>query len=220
MTLITLLLLASSAILIAFEKTGSIGALQLRQFYSNIYVNLKEYIIDRLMSLTLSLPDGATVFLFDAYDAELLFNEIVISMISFAVILSFAIVGLSFKIYQSFLLQASREEPRLLSWRFGVSSLICYFYIIVAVLSLIAENDGSVFANTLITLNTVFSVVFAYLGVRFVYHLMVSSGKSTFFAIAVIVIAFILFSSYIVSILSYLGVTVMIIENKALSVSK
>ena len=98
--------------------------------------------------------------------------------------------------------------------------MICYFYIIVAILSLIAENDGSVFANTLITLNTVLSAVFAYLGVRFAFHLMVSSGKSAFFGVAVIVIAFILFSSYIVSILSYLGVTVMIIENKALSVSK
>jgi uncharacterized protein YybS (DUF2232 family) len=107
------------------------------------------------------------------------------------------------------------EETALSKWRFGASNLTCYFYIIVAVLSLIAENDGSIFIYTLISLNTILSVIFAYLGFRFIYNLLLSKGRSSLFAIALLVLAFIMFSSSALTILSYIGVTVTIIFNRA-----
>ena len=153
--------------------------------------------------------------MFDLYDAEVLFGELLISLISFSIIFSFALVGFTFKIFQSFVSQNASHEPQLAKWRFGASNVFCYFYIAVAILALISYNDGSIFAKTLITLNTVLSTVFAYLGIRFAFHLMITGGRSSFFAISVIIIAFILFSSYIISILSYVGVVVTIIDNKA-----
>ena len=220
MTAITILMIILSAILLAFEKTGNIGLLPLRQFYSNIYFNIKEIVLNRLTSVVTLLPNGSKVFVFDIYDAERLFEEMFISIIPISVIFAFALVGLSFKLFKRCLVLNSEEEKSLSDWRFGISNVIVYFYIAVALLSLIAQNDGSIFAQTLITVNTIFSAVFAYVGIRFIFHMITSGGKSTFFAFAVIVFAFILFSSYIITVLSYLGIIISLIENRSSVVSK
>ncbi len=220
MMIVALLLLFCSAILIAFEKTGTVGVFSIRQFYSNIYLNTKEYIIDYLTSLTTVNVDGVPIFVFDLYDAECIFNELLLSLVPMSIIISFGLVGFSFKLFESALRKNAIEETALSEWRFGASNLTCYFYIVVAVLSLIAENDGSIFIYTLITLNTVFSVIFAYLGFRFVYNLLLSKGRSSLFAITLLVLAFIMFSSAALTILSFLGVTVALIFNRSSQASK
>lgn len=218
--IVTVVMILLSAILLAFEKTGSIGLLPLKQFYSNIFYNLKAKTISDLTSLTTQALDGSLVFVCNPFKAEKLFNELMISMLPFLFIIAFLLTGIAFKIYSGFAINYSREGSGIADWRFGASNVVCYFYIILALIALVAPNDGSIFAYTIITLNSIFSVVFAYLGCRFVYNLFTSGGRSRLFAIIVIVLAFIMFSSYAVAVLSYVGTATAIYNNKSIKASK
>ena len=70
--------------------------------------------------------------LFDLFDAECIFNELLLSLVPLAIIISFAIVGFSFKIFEGDLSKNSKDVPELSKWRFGASGVVCYFYIILA----------------------------------------------------------------------------------------
>ena len=68
-----------SALLLAFEMTGNFSSLALRQFYSNIYLNLKNIVIKNLLSLTSVTDEGLTVFSYNEYNANSMFNELILS---------------------------------------------------------------------------------------------------------------------------------------------
>ena len=219
MTIITIALLVCSAILIAFEKTGNIGYLPLKQFYSNFYINVKELFISDLTSRYHINSNGNPVFLFNSYKAMSIFNDILISSIGIAVILSFAIVGFTLKIYQRFVTKCIKEHSTFSEWRFGASTIVCLFYIIVIVVNFFISNDGSVFAITFMTLNLIFEFIFFYLGCRSIYNFFASKGRKIF-AIIMLVVACVIFTPHIFSVLSYFGVVVTIINNRKSVVSE
>ena len=220
MTAITLVFFILSAIFIAFELTGDFSALALRQFYSNLYLNFEKLVINTLTSLVKSTEEGNTVFVFSDYQASITFKEIMILVIPLSILIAFALVGLTFKIFIAFTVKHSNEECEIGAWFFGASNIVSYFYVAIVLLGFISPADGSIFAHSLSTLIMIFSVVFAYIAVRFIYNYLLSRGRSRFFSALIIIVGFAILSMDIISILSYIGVFLNIITNRALSKSK
>lgn len=212
-TLILTVMLVVSAIFLAFETVGSFGLTAVKHFFSNLFTAYKSYFVDALTSITVLNRDGVSFFAYNPSQAELFFHEIVLLLIPIVILFAFLLSGITFKVFASVIRKNSGEESGINSWNFLTSNFVAYFYIIVAIISMLASGSG-VFGLTLVSLNTVFSAVFAYIGVSFVYSLIVMRGKSSFFAIILIIVVCLVFSSFAIQLLSFLGVYFNIVTNK------
>lgn len=218
-SLTTVLLFVCSLILFAFNSMGKTELSAIKEFYIGLYNESKTVFIDFIVSVGDSLESGHSLA-YNVYEAELVFNQLMFAIIPMTMVFAFAIAGISLKILSCEIRKYSGVESGIDLWSFRTPNLVAWFYVAISVMCLFATPDGSVFAGTITVLNTLFSVVFAYLGVSFVYSLMRYTGKGTVFSTAVLVIAFLLLSSFAVQILSYIGVFINVITNKALRKSK
>ena len=212
-TFALILMLVISAIFLAFETLGSFGLTPLQQFFSNLFSSYKSFFVDSLTSLTVLNDEGISFFAYNPGEAELFFHELVILLIPIIILFAFLLSGITFKIFKSIVKRNSGEECGIDSWNFMTSNLVAYFYLIIAVLAMFVSGSG-VFGLSLVSLNTVLSAVFAYIGVSFVYSLIVLRGKSPFFAVTLIIIACLIFSSFAIQLLSFVGVYFNIVTNK------
>ena len=203
-----------SAILVSFEYTGDVGIISIKQFYSNLYRNFRESFITKVTSLTRKTESGELMFAYNVYEAEAMLSELVILMIPTFAIASFAIAGFSFKCFLRIVNGLSGEDSEINEWSFKTSSLVAYFYILLAILNLFVSSERVLITFSLMSLSTIFSAVFAYVGVKYTYYFFLSRGRSPLFSTVVIVIVFALLSSSAVSIFSYIGAVINIIVNK------
>ncbi len=220
MTVATLVIIILTTFFLAFEVNGDIGFLSIKQFYSGVYRNLKEEVMERILALKTTSEEGIVSYAYNFYEAERLFEELAMSVIPLAILSAFLIVGISLKLFATVIAKYSGADCGIYFWSFGTSNLVAYFYVITYVIGMIAESDGSLFAFTVMSLTTVFSVVYAYIGVRFVFYFILSRGKSAWLAILIIALGFVIMSLVALQILSFIGVTVNIIANKAQSKAK
>ncbi len=212
-TLSLAVMLVISAIFIAFETLGAFGITPLEQFFSNLFLSYKSFFVDALTSITVANKEGISFFAYNPAEAELFFHEIVILLVPLVILFAFLLSGITFKIFQSVVRRISGEECEINSWNFKTSNLVAYFYVAVAILTIFASGSG-IFEISIVSLNTVFSAVFAYIGISFIYSLIILRGKSSFFAIALIVVTCLVFSSFAIQLLSFIGVYFNIFSNK------
>lgn len=213
-------LIAASAIFLAFKATGRVEAAAVTEFYGTIYNTFKDEFIEMLTSLTTENAEGITVFAYNVHNAEALFRELVILLVPIFILFAFLLSGLSLKFFSLTVRKISGDECDISAWHFGASNFIAYFYIAVFVISMLAAGDSSVFSLVLISLNTVLSCVFAYLGFTFVYGVLRSHGKSPFFSATTVIIVCIIFASFALQLLSFVGVYFNVVTNKLLKGKK
>ena len=206
-----------SAIFIAFKEAGRVDVSAITEFYGALYNTLKEQFVAMLMSLTTENAEGLTVFAYNVHDAEALFRELVIFAVPMLILCAFLLAGISLKFFSRTVKKISGEESGIMSWRFTISNFIAYFYIAVAIMSMLASGDSSVFSIAVVSVNTVLSCVFAYIGVTFVYGIIRSRGKSAFFSASLIILVCIILSSFALQLLSFLGVYFSIVTNRLLN---
>lgn len=185
-------------------------------FYFDGYHKYKEFFLDTLTSLVYEDADGVQSFAYNLYEAKMLFRELIIYLIPITILISFTISGLTLKIFCRSVAKNSRDDSEIYAWNFGTSNIVSYFFIALSAVALMASFDGSTFAYVIFTLNTLFTAVFSYIGLKSLYYIIISRGKSRFFAIVLIIIIFALLSSLTFQLLSYFGVIINIITNKAL----
>ena len=219
-TLTLTVLFFVSAIFLAFDYVGAIGLTSIKQFFSNLFITSKTQCVELLTSLTTADEEGIKYFVCTPHEAEALFHEFVILLIPITILAAFLLSGLTFKIFSATVRRCSGNDSIINLWNFRVSNFIAYFYIAVAILSIFAATDKSAFSYVLITLNTVLSAVFAYIGVTVVYAILRTKGMSAFLATSAIVIVCILFSSFSTQLISFVGVYFNIVANKILTVKK
>ena len=215
MTLLVALLILLSAILLPFELSGSVGVISIKQFYSNLYGNYRTFFVEQITSLTKTTSDGMNFFAFNTYEAEKMFSELVIYLIPLLAVFAFLLSGISLKIFSRTVMRYSGEESGIAKWDFKTSNTVAYFFIAVSILTLLNDFNGSVFDFTLTSLNTIFSAVFAYIGIKNVFRFFTSRGRSVIFTVIIMLVISALLASNIVSVLSYLGVFVNILMNKS-----
>ena len=214
---LSLLIIASfvlSAIFLGIRFKSSVGASGIVEYYSYITEMYKHEFIDFLTSIVVNNEDGIPFFAFNPIEAEAMFNELIILLIPTAVLISILLCGISLKIFSSIIKKYSGEDCGIGEWRFKTTNFVAYFYIILAVVSFFLSNDGSIFTYVLISLNMIFAPIYAYLGVTVVHALIVSHGKSSAFSIMIIVISCIVFYSFAITLLSFIGVYFTIAANR------
>ena len=158
--------------------------------------------------------NGLQIFVYNLYEAKMLFHELVIYLIPLAFLLSFVLSGITLKIFSRAVEKNTEEDCVIRFWNFGASNFVSYFFIVLSVFCLIASSEGSAFSYVLFTLNTVFTAVFSYIGIKSLYYIIIGRGKSKIFAIILMIIAFALVSTFAFQLLAYFGVIINIVTNK------
>ncbi len=185
-------------------------------FYTELYNMYKAEFIELLTSLTLTSEQGTPLFAYNRIEAELLFNELVILLAPALVLLAVFLCALSLRIFSSLIVRYSGDECGIYEWRFNPSNLVAYFYLAVAILTIFAGSGTGIFAHTVTSLNIIFAPVFAYIGASVIHALIVSRGKSSFFALSVIVIACVILYTFSITLLSFIGVYFTVVANKVI----
>ena len=205
-TLCVALLILASAVLLSFELTKSAELLSVKQFYMNLYNSYRAFFVDTVSSLTQTTNDGKVFFLFNTYEVEEMFRMLVMSIVPLFFISSFAVSGLTLKCFCRNVRNLPAEEYEVDDWRLKVPSIVSYFFIATVILSLMMGASDGIFGYTLMTVHSIFTALFLYMGFRYFYGFFLSRGRSAFFATVICIVVFVLLSSYSVSIFSYLGV--------------
>lgn len=209
-----LLCLIVSALLLMLELSSNAGYSSVSSFYSDIYNEYRALFLDTVTALVHEDADGIQSFVYNLYEAKVLFRELIIYLIPVALLLSFLLSGLTLKAFCRTVEKNVSEDSEIYSWNFGTSNIVSYFFIALSVFALMANSDGSTFSYVIFTLNTIFTAVFAYIGVKSLYYIIISKGKSKAFAIVLMIIVFALLSSFAFQLLSYFGVIINIVTNR------
>ncbi len=203
--LLLLVLMFLSAILFAMDYIGSFSVFGAFDYYAKLLNDGKTYFVDFLLTLK---EEGKASFAFTEAEAILMFNELVIGIIPTSTILAFILTGATLKIFTRNIFKYGKEEPGLFSWSFNTSNTVAYFYVIIFILSLVVPVDAGAFYHLVTILYSVFSLVYTYIGVKFLYALFLSKGKRPILAILIIAAIFVVFSSFVIGAISLLGVYV------------
>ena len=206
-----------SAILLLYELSLSAGYTSFVSFFSERYQEYKELFLETVTSFVYEGDNGSLSFAFNLYEAEMLFRELIIYVVPITFLLSFLLSGITLKLFVRAVERNSDEKCEINAWNFAVSNMVSYFYIVLAFIALVAVSDGSTFSFVIFTLNTIFVAVFAYIGIKSLYYIIISKGRGKVFAFILIVLAILLLSSLAFQLLSYFGVIINILTNKVIS---
>lgn len=184
-------------------------------YYEEFIETQKTTFVDTFSKLHVVNENGESTYLFTEADAEGMFLSAMRLTISFFVISSFLLCGITCKIFSKMVAYAERDETYVRSWRLLPPSLYVYFYIALFVLSFFAGTGESVFNVTVLNLYYIFMVFFAYIGIRHLF-LVVSRARRKGPVILIIIGLVLFFSVSAIQILSFLGAYATIVSNRVL----
>ena len=185
----------------------------MRNFYEIVSVIIFDLLCG--ISIVFGNEDAALLsyFIFNASDAESLFNSLISALIPTLFVISFFISGVALKTFTSCLRKISDKDSRIFTWEFSTNSFLAYFYIILAIVNLFTGSSDSTFAFVVSSLSMILMFVYAYLGMKFINSFLREKiGKTP--SLIVIGIALLVFSSFALTLLSYIGVYYTITINK------
>ena len=214
--IIASLFILLNALSFAISYTGVFSFDAVKHFYSELYSSIKLAFTDSFKNLVASLPEGTESGMIDAGQVGNLLDSMLPLLISFIVIFSFVIAGFTLKIFSLIILRLDSERGNILGWRFCVSNVYAYFYLVLSILQIFLGGAGNLFAVSVANLFNIFCVVFAYIGFNFVLALL-SMKRSVAFSFILLIIGLLLFSTFMVDILAIVGAFVTITGNKVFS---
>ena len=185
-----------------------------KSYAEGLYGNYSSMILEGLEEMKATLPEQSLAGLPNEEVVLLLLDGVINALPSMTVILAFLLCGVSLKVFSGVASRIDGAPQRVLEWRFTTNNIFAWFYVAVALLSVIA-GASDVLAIAIININNVFMAVYAYIGFCFVKAMMTmrrSSGFATLMLIAIIL----LMSSFALTVLSYVGVYFTIARNKAI----
>ena len=190
---------------------GSFALSDVKNYYVEMFFELKEGFIELLSGFTITADDGTARNAMSVEEATLYFNTFSNSFIALIAIFAFLISGLTLKLYTSLVLRYSKHGILKKFAHFIPSNFCAYVFIISSVLGALS-SESSKFGIVLLNANAILTVVFAYMGLR--YLLMVSKhSQRRSMMYFLFVVAFLTFPSIAPTIVSYLGVWVVIGTN-------
>lgn len=211
------LMLALSLVFLAFEQTGVYTIASVYEYYSGVYASLEKAVVDQLVAFTVTTSGGAVESVFTPESAKALFEEIMSSLVSCGILVSFLIAGVTLKIFTAVVSRCAEDRSFVVSWRFVASNTVAYFYVALVFISFFAGGGTDTFSLTVANLQTVFMFVFAYSGFGHLFRAL-SAKRSPFFAFVLLVIGILLLSSLALTLLSIYGVISTITYNKSKNV--
>lgn len=202
MTLICAGFTVLSCILLGMIAQGEYTLEAAETFYTEFFEELREVIITAFDQVT-EIYNQAGIELVDNA-GEVVFDVMMKMMISTLLIGAFALVGLSMKFFKLGLFICLDDKNPLEEWRFNVSSILAYGYLFSAIISIFTSNADNLFAVTVMNLESILFVVFAYVGFNAVVSLLMKKMKRVF-ATLIVIGAIITFSTFAVQLLAVFG---------------
>ena len=193
-----------SFVTLAFDSSGSLSFGALKTYYAGVYGSFKKIFISLMTAISTADDEGVMYFLFNRESAEEVFHSILLSLPAFVIISAFVLTGISYKFY-NFLKVRVLSVPRESLRTFVPNKLSAVSYVVVAILSLISSDGTDVFALTIMNLNSVLTVAFAYFGFKLIYTIL-RATRGTMFTLIIIGIALFTFTSTAITLLSFIGV--------------
>ena len=211
-SLLTLVLILISLALLSFDAIGVVRLSAISEFYFQLYNDLKNEFMAFATTLVEEDSLGFKRFVFNVFEAEQLFSEIIILTVPVLMVLSLVTVGLSVKIFDSFEKRYQTPSVRKREWSFKLASITAFFYLFLSLISSVATDTG-VISLSVQTLYYIFLSVFFYIGLRSVFRF-ISKRSSKQISFIILIGALMLFSTFIFELLSYVGAFVSVHEGK------
>lgn len=199
MTLISAIFTVVSCILLAMALQNVYTLDAAMAFYKDFADYLKEI----FLMTTMQIYSEAGVQVTEEM-LVLVFDQQVSLIISYLVIGSFVIVGLSMKLFGLIVSKCAEDNTPILKWRFITTNVYAYFYVILAFASVFVNPIGNVLGVSVMNLYNIFMVVFAYVGFNYALALLRRRMKrvSSFILLSIITLVFMALA---IELLSFLG---------------
>ena len=142
-----------------------------------------------------------------------LYNHQLTMAISYIVIICFAVIGISMKLFAKLYTRLCEDNSPVIYWRFGTTSVFAYFYIALMFLSVFTSTSGGVLGVTIGNLYNIFLIVYAYIGFNQAVAMLsvkIRPAVATLIVTAVTIVAM----SFALQLLAVLGVLYTIRKNR------
>ena len=189
----------------------SFAASEVKKYYVEAFYVLKEEFVEVLSGFTVTSNDGTVQNMMTVEDATLYFKAISTTFIALVAIFGFLISGLTLKMYSSLVLRYSKHGILKKFAHFIPSNFAALVYIISSILSALS-SDTSKFGIVLLNCNVIMTAVFGYMGLRYLLMIIKASQRRSL-AFCLLIAAFISLPSVTPTIISYLGVWVVLGTN-------
>ena len=212
LSLAIFIMMIISLAFMAFENVGVVRFSSIKDFYYNLYVRFKDEFLSYVTSIVTKDSEGIYFFVYTLSEAENLFFDLITLTVPMFMIFSFLLCGVSLKTFDK-----SREKrligfERSASWRFTASKTVAVFYIIISLLnSFSTAND--VMGMSILSLNSLFMFVFAYIGFSSVFRVI---RRKTSGLTSLLILCFVITFMYafIIQLLSYIGAYIVLFAAK------
>ncbi len=208
MTVIYAVFTVGGFILLAMMEQGEYTLDAALSFYKDILESLPPMVTETMNEVYTEL--GITI---TEEDVAMIFDSQVKMIMAYLFVGSFAIVGISMKLFGLIYSICAEDKKPIIEWRFTASSIFAYFYPVLAFLSLFITSMDSVFAVSVLNLYVIFTAIFAYIGFNFVWAMLMtrmSKGASLFMLLVITLV----FASFLLQLYAVIGVFFTVKNNK------
>ena len=219
LTFVYAFLILVSMFLAGALATGKFSVSAVSEYYESFFNLLREEVVGFLLNLSAPASDGSVSMLFNEQTANQAYNSIFGFIIAYFLIFAFILAGITFKTYSALVIRYAKEPEPMLSWRFSPSPFFAYTYSVIAIINYLSLGEDGVLSLTVSTLYLLLMVAFAYVGFLFANaYLSYRSKRRT--AKALLIAVILLFSSFAIELLSFVGVFIVIMSGKFSKIKK
>ena len=208
-------LIAAGIIALIFIVAGikNDQGLPVREFYQNFYENFKSEYLNYYNQVYVPMYEEMGVEPISAENIIYALDYMVGMLVSILFIAGFALVGVATKVYSFILEKLGTNKEKLRGWRLSPSSIFAYFYAILGLFSMFLSTELTTFNLSIFNLETIFMVVFWYMGIIAIGKL-IRERKKRGLPILLTTVCAAFITLFFPRIVSYAGVFYCIVTNK------
>lgn len=204
-TLIISVVIALLILFSAFYVLGSFDFGLALDYFAELTDNMRELWVKTMEEHIAVYPDTEFSKLMTPELIVSVFDSYVSMLYSVIGIFAFLIAGLAFKLVSLFLSLFLVDKRELSAWRFSLSRVFGFFYLGLYALSIFFSGTD-VASIIVLNLINVFMFIFAYIGFGFAYFFLKTKTKNKLSAVLILSFACIMFYSFAINLLSFIGV--------------
>lgn len=196
---------------VAALDTGDYSLDSVAGYYLNIYNSFEQMAVEYLIKLPINSQSSAPQYLTSEM-AEAIVSSLIEHIISFIVILSFALSGIAIKCFTAFSVRIVTDDREIRRWRFTTGNLFAYAYAALAFINLFLSGSG-VGAVAISNLYLILMIPYAYIGAKFLIGYIKFSDKR-FMVLSAFIIGVIILGFNVLLPISLFGTYAVIVTNK------
>ncbi len=204
-TMIISVVIALLILFSAFYVVGSFDFGLALEYYAELTDNMRELWVKTMDEHIAAYPDTEFSQLMTPELIVSVFDSYVSMLYSVIGVFAFLIAGLAFKLVSLFLSLFLVDKRELSAWRFSLSRVFGFFYLGLYAISIFFSGTD-VASIVVLNLMNVFMFIFAYIGFGFAYFFLKTRTKNKLSAVLILLFACIMFYSFAITLLSFIGV--------------